>query len=156
MFHGGWAKLANPTTSWLSLSPRRARHHKGWSCLHRILLKTIFTSQQHRQPASHQYDTVTQHRYTTSSHKPQSPIRQVEMCIIDSGRALRREDDYYAPRPVSNFHGGPPRQRGSRPYIRRLSSSVPQRITYRNSYRESNGRVYEPATVTRVSRTYVR
>lgn len=95
------------------------------------------------------------------------------MCLIDrSGRTgvIRREEDTYAPRPVSNFHGGPAHHHNhssssNKAYVRQRSS-VPERVGnqqhskhHRNgsghegSHRASTGRVHE---VTRISRTYER
>jgi hypothetical protein len=58
------------------------------------------------------------------------------MCLVTSEprRYVRRETDYYAPVPVSNYHAGPPRPRNSVTYVHRTSSSIPrERVSYRSS-----------------------
>merc|ERR1712078_156612 len=95
------------------------------------------------------------------------------MCLVTTpkrDRSLYRREYYDdAPRPVSNYHGGPQyphhhhhhhHPRNSATYTRRTSSSVPrERASYRSSYRSSAPRVYDidrDVDVRRVSRTYVR
>ncbi|KAK5712602.1 hypothetical protein LTR17_017917 [Elasticomyces elasticus] len=52
------------------------------------------------------------------------------MCLVTKPKERRttvvREDPYYAaPRPVSNYHGGPARARSSSTYVRKTVSTVP-------------------------------
>lgn len=91
------------------------------------------------------------------------------MCLITSpkNRNIRREYEYDAPRPVSNYHGGPHYShhhhhsggRNSRTYVRdvRRSSIPAERVSYRRSgdlpRRSFGGREFD---VVRTSRTYVR
>ena len=99
------------------------------------------------------------------------------MCLITTPKnrstSVRREYDYDAPRPVSNYHGGPQYSHGhhhysggggrsSRTYVRDVRrSSIPAE---RVSYRRSGDLAYEPrrsyggreVDVVRTSRTYVR
>lgn len=88
------------------------------------------------------------------------------MCLITTprDRNIRREYDYDAPRPVSNYHGGPNYgRRSSRTYVRdaRRSSIPAERVSYRSSAPRLS---YEPrrshggreVDVVRTSRTYVR
>ncbi|KAI6901619.1 hypothetical protein KC316_g4263 [Hortaea werneckii] len=79
------------------------------------------------------------------------------MCLVTTpkrDRSLYRREYYDdAPRPVSNYHGGPQyphhhhhhhHPRNSATYTRRTSSSVPrERASYRSSYRNSAPRVYD-------------
>ena len=100
------------------------------------------------------------------------------MCLVTTPNKDRRvyRREYYdeAPRPVSNYHGGPqhhhhhhhphhhahhhPHGRTSATYVRRTSSVPRERASYRSSYRNSAPRVDidRDVDVRRVSRTYVR
>lgn len=88
------------------------------------------------------------------------------MCLVSSEPkqryVVREHDDHHAPRPVSNYHGGPPSRRTSATHARRSTSSVPpqrERVSYRSSYRSSAPRMsrdYVSTDVRRTSRTYVR
>ena len=103
----------------------------------------------------------THHRKPTFIH---TPLSAATMCLITTPRKdryeLRREDRYDAPRPVSNFHGGPHYQhdhaRSSRTYSRppadfRRSVSRSSRV-YDIEPRRSGREV----DYVRTSRTYVR
>ena len=112
----------------------------------------------------------------THHNPPLNPPSPGAMCLITSpkNRNVRRE--YYddAPRPVSNYHGGPQHHhhgsRSSRTYVHdvRRSSIPAERVSYRRSGDVPPPRVsYEPrrshggnlgreVDVVRTSRTYVR
>lgn len=79
------------------------------------------------------------------------------MCLVTTPprRVVVRERDDYAPRPVSNYHGGPRPSRDSVRYVRRTSSVPRDRVGYRSSYRSSAPRVSDDYYA-RTSRTYVR
>merc|ERR1712070_1018502 len=78
------------------------------------------------------------------------------MCLVTTpkrDRSLYRREYYDdAPRPVSNYHGGPQyphhhhhhhHPRNSATYTRRSSSVPRERASYRSSYRNSAPRVYD-------------
>jgi hypothetical protein len=108
---------------------------------------------------------VIQTHITANQHPSiGTPLSAATMCLITTPRKdryeLRREDRYDAPRPVSNFHGGPHYQhdhaRSSRTYSRppadfRRSVSRSSRV-YDIEPRRSGREV----DYVRTSRTYVR
>ncbi|KAK5725573.1 hypothetical protein LTR15_003762 [Elasticomyces elasticus] len=73
------------------------------------------------------------------------------MCLVTKPKERRttvvREDPYYAaPRPVSNYHGGPARARSSSTYVRKTVSTVPaERVSYERNYRTSQPRLSSSA-----------